>query len=91
MTNLQDRDSVDLRDGQRIEFNQPTWEAAATSVRNRYTNVTGPASFTMRSSSELPLRDVVSITVETLRRDLLNSEETMKILQAAVDSVRRRF
>jgi hypothetical protein len=49
------------------------------------------ALFSPRSSSEMPIHDAVPIAVETLRRDLLNSEETTQILQAAVDSIRRRL
>jgi hypothetical protein len=47
--------------------------------------------FSPRSSSELPIADIIPVAVETLQRDLLDIEMTMQILQAAVDSIRRRL
>jgi len=82
------QDTVDLGDGHRIEFGQGTWNLTDTSVRDRYPTRTG--GFSPHSSSEVPIHDVGPIAVEALRRDLLISEETMQILQAAVDSIRLR-
>lgn len=82
-------DVVDLGENHLIEFGEATWDNQQPSVRNRYPTSTG--GFSPRSSSELPIGDVCPIVVETLRRDLLSTEETMLILQGAVDSVRRRL
>jgi len=80
---------IDLGEGHVIEFGEATWDDQQPSVRNRYPTTTG--GFSPHSSSELPIGDVCPIAVETLRRDVLSPEETMLILQAAVDSVRRRL
>ena len=82
-------DTVDLGEGHLIEFGQATWDAAQTSVRNRYPTSTG--GFSPRSSSEIPITDIVPVAVETLRRDLLDIQQTMQILQAAVHSLHRRL
>jgi hypothetical protein len=94
-------DSVDLGNGHLIEFGQATWDAVRKSqlfggtveswrdsLRNRYPNETG--GYNRVGSSEIPLRDVAAIAVETLQRDLLSPEETTRILQAAQSSINRR-
>jgi hypothetical protein len=86
---MQVQDSVDLGEGHSIEFGQATCNPMARSVRNRYQTPTG--GFSPRSSSEIPIEDIMPLVVETLRRDLVSPEETMRILQATVDFLRRRL
>ena len=80
---------VPVGHGHTIEFGRATWNEESTSVRNRYLTATG--GFSPHSSSEMPVEDVLPIVVETLRMDLLSQDDTLEILQAAVDSIRRRI
>jgi hypothetical protein len=80
---------VPIGDGRTIEFGRSTWDEERTSVRNRYLTATG--GFSPHSSSEMPIEDVVEITVETLRIELLSQFDTLRIIQAAIDSLGRRI
>jgi hypothetical protein len=80
---------VPVGDGHTIEFGRATWDEESSSVRNRYLTATG--GFSPHSSSEMPIKDVVYIAVETLRMDLLSQVDTLQIIQAAIDSLGRRI
>ena len=79
---------VNLDNGHSIEFGHSTWDDEKLSVRNRYPRSDG--GFSPHSSSELPIEDVLPIALETLKRDFLSQEHTLEILQAALDSIKRR-
>ncbi len=81
--------TVLLEAGHSIEFGRSTWNEEGLSVRNRYTTANG--GFSPHSSSEIPIEDVAPIVLEVLRRDLLNPEIALLLIQEASDSVRRRI
>lgn len=71
-----------------IEFGRSTWNPNEISARNRYDTTRG--NFLPHSSSELPLRDVVTLVREVLDRDLLETRDVLWIMESALDSAMRR-
>jgi hypothetical protein len=80
---------VDYGGGHRIEFGTSSWDDTEESVRDRWPTRNG--GFSPHSSSEVPLRCVELLAVETLCRDKLGPAATVNILRAAVESLARRL
>jgi hypothetical protein len=80
---------IDLSGGHSIEFGKSTWDKDSQSIRNRYLTPSG--GFSPHSSSEMPIADVFTLALETVRRDYLEPIQTMELLQAVLDSVKRQF
>jgi len=80
--------TVDLGEGHLIEFGAATWDESQTSIRNRYPTSTG--GFSPRSSSEIPIRDMVRLTIETFRHDLMTIREATDIIRAAAEFIERQ-
>jgi hypothetical protein len=80
---------IELSAGHSIEFGKSTWDSGSTSIRNRYMTPSG--GFSPHSSSEIPIVDIFPLAMATIHRDYLSRDETMQLLQAVVDSLKRQI
>ena len=74
--------------GHSVEIGQASWDENALSIRNRYKTANG--GFSPRSSSELPISDLVPVAKFAAQHDKLSISECMQIIIALSDSVLRQ-
>lgn len=82
------RETIRIDRRHSIEIGVASWSDHEIAVRNRYDNARG--KFLPRSSSELPLRDVVRVVEAILRRNLLEIGDALTIMDSALASVRHQ-
>ena len=80
---------VTVAEGHTIEVGQATWDESATSIRNRY--VTKNGGFSPRSSSELPIEDLVALMEVAASSDFLPIADCATIITALAGSVTRQL
>ncbi len=68
-----------------IEFGGATLDTSARSVRNRYNNKDG--IFSPRGSSEIPLRDLPTVVIETAKNDWLKPARARQVIEALEASI----
>jgi hypothetical protein len=78
--------TIELGNGHKIEFGKATWNASATSLRNRYP--TSKGGFSPRSSSEIPIEDVKIILKESVKNGYISNSELIEIAEACITALR---
>lgn len=79
---------VDLGDGHSIEVGASTWSSTSRSVRNRYQTASG--GFSPRSSSEVPMGDLVPMLTLVAQCDELSIGQCAAIIKALSESIARQ-
>lgn len=78
--------TIELGNGHKIEFGKATWNASATSLRNRYP--TSKGGFSPRSSSEIPIEDVKIILKESVRNGYISNAELIEIAETCITALK---
>lgn len=79
---------LDLGGGHLVELGDATWDPTARSIRNRYPTSTG--GFSPRSSSEVPIDDLVDMAAFAARHDELSAAQCAEIIGELPASIRRQ-
>jgi hypothetical protein len=79
---------TNLGNGHSVELGQGTWDSAARSIRNRYETANG--GFSPRSSSEIPIDDIVDMVKFVSKYDELSAAQCAEIIQALAESIQRQ-
>lgn len=77
----------DLGNGHMIEIGQATWDETKTSVRNRYPTSNG--GFSPRSSSEIPMVDIVKIVEFIAENNCLTTNDCARMIEALAKSIQK--
>ena len=77
-----------LNAGHLIELGEATWDPTARSIRNRYPTSTG--GFSPRSSSEVPIEDLVDMATFAATHDELSAAQCAEIIRELAESIRRQ-
>jgi hypothetical protein len=77
-----------LGGGHSIELGEATWDQTSRSIRNRYQTSTG--GFSPRSSSEIPIDDIVDMTNFAAQHDELSAAQCADIIMALAASIQRQ-
>lgn len=80
--------STEIVSGHSIEIGAATWNPKDRSVRDRYETASG--GFSPRSSSEVPIRDLVAMLEFVAKHDELSITECTKIINALSASILRQ-
>jgi hypothetical protein len=79
---------ISLGGGHSVELGQATWDLTTRSIRNRYPTSTG--GFSPRSSSEIPIDDIVDMTKFAAQHDELSAAQCADIIKALAESIERQ-
>lgn len=74
--------------GHSIELGRATWDNSARSIRNRYATAGG--GFSPRSSSEIPIGDLVELVAFAAMHDELTAAQSVTIIQHLAASIQRQ-
>ena len=78
-----------LGGGHSIEIGKATWDSEEISIRNRYP--TSKGGFSPRSSSEIPLKDVVELITVIADEDLYDPKILAGIIENLSKSIIRQL
>jgi len=77
---------IELGNGHSIEFGKATWDESSVSIRNRYPTSTG--GFSPRSSSEIPIEDVKTIVIESVKNGYLPDFQLIEIAEVCIKNLK---